>query len=124
MTRDSIRKWMKQNGISIHRLAKYIGVSVAYFNCVLNGREALTDKTKMKIELAMRQADLSSIKDMAYLQVPFTRADWKNIKAIFGDEQFLADQVRNLVLKAVEHIAEEQSSYLPGLYEDIRPKED
>lgn len=123
MTRESIRSWMKSNGISIHRLAKYIGLSVNYFTNVLNGKESLTDKTKKKIEAVMAMNDISVVKDMAYLIVPFTRAEWKNIKYIFRDEEYVVGKVHELVMRAVEHIANEQSTFLPDSYEQLTPEE-
>lgn len=114
---------MKANGISTHRLAKYIGLSANYFTNVLNGKESFTDKTKKKLEEVMAMEDVSSIKDMAYLVVPFTRAEWKNVKYIFRDEEYVAEKVHELVMRAVEHIADEQSTFLPDLYEYITPEE-
>lgn len=123
MTREEIRSWMKSNGISIHRLAKYIGMSPNYFTNVLNGKESFTDKTKKKLESVMAMKDVSPIKDMAYLVVPFTRAEWKNVKYIFRDEEYVVEKVHELVMRAVEHIANEQSTFLPNSYKYLTPKE-
>lgn len=114
---------MKANGISIHRLANYIGMSISYFTNVLNGKQPLTKKTIQKVELAMKLKDVSVIKDNAYLVVPFTRAEWKNLKYIFRDEEYVVSKVHELVMRAVEHIANEQSTFLPDSYEQLTPEE-
>lgn len=112
MNTDTIKKWMKDNGISIHKLAKYIGVTPCYFTGVLNGREAMSKKLQAKVKDAMSLEDVSPIKDMAYLKIPFTREEWKRLHAVWSDLEELQTLTHDSIMGVVQEIDKLKSKEL------------
>lgn len=96
--------WMKLNGVSIHKFAQYVGVTAAYFSNVLIGKEAMSKKLEARILSAMQMEDISSIKDMAYLKVPFTREEWKRIKECWPVDEDLQIVMHDRIMRTVEAI--------------------
>lgn len=105
-----VREWMKLNGVSIHKLAKYVGVTAPYFSNVLAGREAMSKKLEARLVDAMQLEDTSAIKDMAYLKVPFTREEWKRIKECWPGEDELQQLIYERVMRSVEVVEHAKSS--------------
>lgn len=99
-----VREWMKLNGVSIHKLAKYVGVTAPYFSNVLAGKEAMSKKLEARIREAMQLEDISTIKDMAYLKVPFTREEWKRIKECWSVDEDLQIVMHDRIMRTVETI--------------------
>ena len=107
MTKEQIRDWMKAFGVSIHKLAPFIGVTAAYFNHVLTSSDPISKALQKKLTDVMKLDDVSVIKDMAYLKVPFTRAEWKQVKAMFPDDDELARMLKKRVLACVKNANDE-----------------
>ena len=101
---ETVRKWMKDNGVSIHKLAKYVGITAFYFSNVLNNKEAMSKKLKAKLDEAMQMEDTTPIKDMAYLKIPFTRDEWKRIRSVWKDEEDLKQLMHRSILATVNDI--------------------
>lgn len=96
-----LRTWMKDNSISIHKLAKYIGVTPAYFNTVLTTREDMPSTLRQKCDDAMAMEDVSIIRDMAYLKIPFTRDEWKRVKQYWKTDEELISIMHDRIMVAV-----------------------
>lgn len=124
MTVEEIKEWARKHNLSDRKLAKYAGISVPYFCTIMNKKAPITKRTQEKLERVMRTNDTSRIKNMSYLKIPFTRVEWQNMKYVFRDEEFVASQVHDLVMKAVMHVFEEQSTYLVDQYRLLTPEED
>lgn len=112
MNIETIKKWMKDNGISIHKLAKYIGVTPCYFTGVMNGREVMSKKLQAKVEKVISSGDVSAIKDMAYLKLPFTRDEWKRLRSVWDDLEELQKLTHDSIMNAVQEVENIKSQKL------------